>query len=118
LYLAEIKILACEFTELLITYKGYCSNPPEDVHKWTETWLKFENFVKETVLIIENFGKFLRKVSCKWANKVRSATGSGEVGDTIIALKTVTSGREYCYGTLQQKCLLAVAVFCSTVKVF
>jgi len=78
---------------------------------------KFENFVMETVLIIENFGKFLSKVSCKWANTVRSAIGSGEVGDRISVL-TVTSCGVYCYGTIQQKMLLAVAMFCSTFRVF
>jgi hypothetical protein len=79
---------------------------------------KIKHFLKETVLIIENFGKFLGKVSCKWANKVRSAIKSGEVEDRITVLTTVTSGGEYCYGTLQQKCLLAVAVFCSKVRIF
>lgn len=67
----------------------------------------------ETVLIIENFGKFLRKVSFKWANRVRSAIGSGEVEDRI-SVPTVTSCGEYCYGTIQQKLLFAVAVFCSS----
>jgi len=71
----------------------------------------------ETVLIIENFGNFLRKFSCKWANTVRNVIGSGEVGDRICVL-TVTSCGEYCYGTIQQTILLAVTVFCSTVRVF
>lgn len=67
----------------------------------------------ETLIIIENFGKLLCKISFKWANTVRSAIGSGEVG-VGITLLIVTSCGEYCCGTIQQTLLLAVAVFCST----
>jgi hypothetical protein len=71
----------------------------------------------ETVLIIENFGKFFRKVCCKWPNRVRSAIGSGKVGDRIIVLTVISCG-EYCFGTIKETLLLTVAMFCSTVRVF